>query len=289
MQLRTLGLRQNRLATVAIELNEQAFASIQDVQGNIRCLIYPSTGEKMAEYHFNAFGKPKRIQENTFNPWRYAAKRLDPEINLINFGKRYYDAELSRWTTTDPAGFIDSMNLYAYVKNNPYRYIDFKGQFAIPLIFIPALEIAFDCVVSWISAKALIGAVVGAVAGIGVYQLDKALDNDDQDIAINNEAVIEEVETEKKKAKKSPRTEPIDLEEQLALEEAKGTKGEKIKHSQNDPRYPESEWEKKSHNHDHQNGTKTEIHWWENVNTGEKHGYKFKDLPDNVRSRFYNL
>lgn len=199
LQLRTLGLRQNRLATVAIELKEQAFASIQDVQGNTRCLICPSTGEKMAEYHFNAFGRPKWIQENTFNPWRYATKRLDPEINLINFGKRYYDIELSRWTTTDPAGFIDSMNLYAYVKNNPYRYIDFKGQFAIPLIFIPALEIAFDSVVSWISAKALIGAVVGAVAGIGVYQLDKALDNDDQDIAINNEAVIEDVESAKEK------------------------------------------------------------------------------------------
>ena len=40
----------------------------------------------------------------------------------------------------------------------------------------------------------MIGAVVGATVGIGLYQLDKTLNNDNQDIAINNEAIIEEVE-----------------------------------------------------------------------------------------------
>ena len=40
---------------------------------------------------------------------------------------------------------------------------------------------------------------MGATVGIGLYQLDKTLNNGNQDIALNNEAVIEEAETEKEK------------------------------------------------------------------------------------------
>jgi len=213
LQLRVLGLtyHKNTPSTVAIELGAQVFSPIQDFQGNIRYLICPSTGKKMAGYNFSAFGKQKFINESAFNPWRYASKRLDLETNLINFGKRYYDAVLSRWITTDPAGFIDGMNLYGYVKNNPYRYTDPNGLFVFPLIFIPAIvEISFGCVVSWVSLEAVIGAVVGATVGVGLYQLDKTLNNDDQDIAINNEALIEEAETKKKKKKPVPNTNPFD-------------------------------------------------------------------------------
>ena len=201
---RVLGLasHKNTSSTIAIELGGQVFAPVQDFQGNIRQLICPFTRKKIAEYQFSAFGKLKFINESTFNPWRYASKRLDLETNLINFGKRFYDAELCRWTTTDPAGFIDGMNLYGYVKNNPYRYTDPNGLFAFPLIFLPAVfEISFAGIVSWISVEAVIGAVVGATVGIGIYQIDKAINDDNQDIAINNEAIIEEVETEKKKKK----------------------------------------------------------------------------------------
>jgi RHS repeat-associated protein len=71
-----------------------------------------------------------------FNPWRYASKRLDPELNLIYFGKRYYDPELIRWITVDPAGFVDGINLYQYVFNNSFRYRDPDGQFIIALPFL---------------------------------------------------------------------------------------------------------------------------------------------------------
>ena len=111
---------------------------------------------------------------------------------------------MSRWITTDPAGFIDRMNLYGYVKNNPYRYTDPNGLFAFPLIFLPAVfEISFAGIVSWISVEAIIDAVVGATVGIGIYQIDKAINNDGSDIAFNNEAIVEEVETEKGKRKGS--------------------------------------------------------------------------------------
>ena len=57
-----------------------------------------------------------------------AGKRFDPATNLIYFGQRYYDPNLGRWLTPDPIGPSDSSNLYQYVFNNPYRYIDPNGE-----------------------------------------------------------------------------------------------------------------------------------------------------------------
>lgn len=74
------------------------------------------------------------------------------------------------------------------------------------------------------------------------------------------------------------RTDPQNLWEQLALDEAKSGSGREIgKGKWKDPRYPEDDWAKKSHYHAHPDGSSSEIHWWENRHTGETHGYKFKD------------
>lgn len=43
------------------------------------------------------------------------------------FGYRYYDPEVGRWISPDPAGAIDGPNLYAYARNNPMKYVDYFG------------------------------------------------------------------------------------------------------------------------------------------------------------------
>lgn len=210
VQLRTLGLAKNRHvpSAVAIELDHEVFAPVHDFQGNTRILISLLDGKQKATYSFNAFGKPKQSSETLFNPWRYASKRLDPETQLIYFGKRYYDTELCRWITTDPAGFIDGMNLYSYVKNNPFRYIDPDGRFAfaIPLI---TLAFGFEGVVSLITLETVGYAVLGAALGWGAYEINRSLDQEQesyyQSPVYYNEAVLEPTEAEKKKGdRKSP-------------------------------------------------------------------------------------
>ena len=114
--------------------------------------------------------------------WHYASKRLDPELNLIYYGKRYYDPVLGRWLTTDPAGFWDSANLYQYVLNNPFRYRDPDGQFvfAIPLLILGA-----ELVVPSLTAVAIpiiYGAITGAVA-YGGYKAVQALNEKHDDTA----------------------------------------------------------------------------------------------------------
>ena len=137
--LRVLGLAQykDNPATVGIEIEGQVLAPLMDVQGNIRRLISLETQTIASSYDFTAFGEElqKSLSPALFNPWRFASKRLDQEIGTLYFGRRYYDPRFGRWLTTDPAGFIDSTNLYQYVFNNPFRYKDPDGQFVmvIPL------------------------------------------------------------------------------------------------------------------------------------------------------------
>jgi len=40
---------------------------------------------------------------------------------------RYYDANLGRFISEDPAGFVDGTNLYAYVGGNPVMLVDPSG------------------------------------------------------------------------------------------------------------------------------------------------------------------
>ena len=46
---------------------------------------------------------------------------------MIFFGRRYYDPEYGRWLTCDPKGFENSLNLYAYVLNDPLTKLDYYG------------------------------------------------------------------------------------------------------------------------------------------------------------------
>jgi RHS repeat-associated protein len=130
--LRVIGL--NGL-TVAVELGGETFASIVDMQRNIRQLIEPQTRLIVGAYEFTAFGE-EVWKAGLDNPWRFASKRSDPDLGTVHFGKRDYDPEIGRWLTRDPAGFLDSVNLYQYVFNNPFRYCDPDGQFVfvIPIV-----------------------------------------------------------------------------------------------------------------------------------------------------------
>jgi len=79
-------------------------------------------------------------------PFRFTSKELDEETGLYYYGARYYEPTTSRWMSADPAGFelvnpmdkdgelradysvIEALNWYAYVSNNPVKYVDPTGE-----------------------------------------------------------------------------------------------------------------------------------------------------------------
>ncbi len=58
---------------------------------------------------------------------RYSGKEMDV-TRLYDYGSRYYADWLGRWVSADPAGTVDGLNLYAFVGNNPLRFIDLQGM-----------------------------------------------------------------------------------------------------------------------------------------------------------------
>lgn len=67
------------------------------------------------------------------NKFKYNGKELEDEhgLNWYHYGVRYYDPQLGRWHTMDPADEFHSP--YLYVGNNPVKYIDPDGaQVATP-------------------------------------------------------------------------------------------------------------------------------------------------------------
>ena len=66
------------------------------------------------------------------NNYLYTGKELDRTSGLYYYGARYYDPELGRFTSVDPWGGNSddpqSLNKYAYVTNNPMKYVDPDGK-----------------------------------------------------------------------------------------------------------------------------------------------------------------
>jgi RHS repeat-associated protein len=58
---------------------------------------------------------------------RFNGKQLDEETGFYYFGARYYAPWLGRWTSADPAGFVDGLNLFRFCANSPVVLRDPNG------------------------------------------------------------------------------------------------------------------------------------------------------------------
>lgn len=109
----------NHLGSISLELDDQAqIISYEE---------YTPYGSSSYQAVSNQLETPKR--------YRFTGKERDAESGLYYHGARYYAPWLARWTSSDPAGLVDGMNLYVYVNDNPLMLVDMSGMVrAIPEI-----------------------------------------------------------------------------------------------------------------------------------------------------------
>ena len=60
---------------------------------------------------------------------RFTGKPFVKELDTYIFHHRLYSKQTSRWNTTDPLGFPDGLNNYAYVGGDPLCHVDPQGTF----------------------------------------------------------------------------------------------------------------------------------------------------------------
>lgn len=152
-----LGAGTNIIDRIATEegflLNSEGTYSyhynLTDHLGNIRSVIkreasatIPSIVQKQDYY---PFGKTKSIATSVNNKYLYNGKEIQSDLNLgthnlggsyvlegqLDYGARFYDAEIGRWNVVDPlAEEFEHVSPYNYGMDNPILMIDPTGMAA---------------------------------------------------------------------------------------------------------------------------------------------------------------
>jgi RHS repeat-associated protein len=95
--------------------------------GHVTATLAEDTSVKSTNL-YEAFGNVTSKTGTSDNNRLANTKERDASLGLDNHGFRYYDAEIGRYTTRDPIGYASgTMNVYAYVGNNPIGYVDPLG------------------------------------------------------------------------------------------------------------------------------------------------------------------
>ena len=81
-------------------------------------------GAIAASYTYDTFGNLAASSGSIVNPFRYTAREWDAEAGLYFYRARYYGPSAGRFLSEDPLQFVEGLNFFRYVENDPLNRVD---------------------------------------------------------------------------------------------------------------------------------------------------------------------
>lgn len=109
----------------------------RDANGSLAYFHYDGQGKvvsvteearkEIAYYEYDAWGNILTECGSFSNEFAFSTKQASAGTGFIDFGYRWYDPTVGRWTQRDPIGLAGGVNLYDYAIGNPTNRIDLYG------------------------------------------------------------------------------------------------------------------------------------------------------------------
>ena len=122
VETRTAGTDRGPAELIRYQLANHLGSSVLELDESAQVISYE-------EYYPYGSTSYQAVRSRTETPkrYRYTGKERDTETGLYYHGARYYAPWLARWTSCDPSGPRDDLNLYNYVSGNPVTAVDRTG------------------------------------------------------------------------------------------------------------------------------------------------------------------